>query len=58
VNSNTLPMIPTGQAQIRLLSPPIAEPKPKAFPTTSRHRICWPAMLSWASKIRSRKLTR
>jgi hypothetical protein len=46
VNSNTLPMIPTGQAQIRLLSPPIAEPKPKAFPTTSRHRICWPAMLS------------
>ena len=49
VNSSTLPTMPTGQAQTRRRMPPMAEAKPKALPTISRHRMGWPPIVSWAS---------
>ena len=43
VNSSTLPMMPTGQAQTLRLRPPSALASPKRLPTISRHRITWSA---------------
>ena len=46
--------MPTGQAHTRRRMPPIADAKPKTLPTISRQKMAWPAMLSWASKSRSK----
>ena len=49
VKSSTLPTMPTGQAQTRRRSPPMAEAKPKALPTISRQVMGWPAIVRCAS---------
>ena len=49
VKSSTLPTMPIGQAQTRRRRPPIADAKPKALPTISRHVMGWPAIVRCAS---------